>query len=64
MTWRALFISPYVEEVSIKQLMVCDTSDNGCNTGNMYTAYDWIGENGGVSTMAAYDKVRRCSLSG
>ena len=39
-----------VEEMSVKQIMVCDHEDNGCNTSNMYTAYDWIGENGGLST--------------
>jgi hypothetical protein len=42
--------------MSVKQLMVCDQQDNGCNTGNMYTAYDWIGENGGLATKADYDK--------
>ena len=44
-----------VVPMSVKQLMVCDHQDNGCNTGNMYTAYDWIGENGGLSTQEAYD---------
>ena len=44
-----------VEEMSVKQIMVCDHEDNGCNTGNMYTAYDWIGENGGLSTRKDYD---------
>jgi len=42
-------------QLSVKQLMVCDHQDNGCNTGNMYTAYDWIGENGGIASQAAYD---------
>ena len=37
--------------------MVCDHQDNGCNTGNMYTAYDWIGENGGLATREAYDAI-------
>ena len=44
-----------VVPMSVKQLMVCDHQDNGCNTGNMYTAYDWIGENGGLATQEAYD---------
>lgn len=44
-----------VVPMSVKQLMACDHQDNGCNTGNMYTAYDWIGENGGLSTQEAYD---------
>ena len=46
-----------VEEMSVKQIMVCDHEDNGCNTGNMYTAYDWIGENGGLSTRKDYDSI-------
>mmetsp|Transcript_26945 Transcript_26945/g.66040 ORF Transcript_26945/g.66040 Transcript_26945/m.66040 type:complete len:472 (+) Transcript_26945:92-1507(+) len=45
-----------IEEMSVKQLMVCDQQDNGCNTGNMYTAYDWIDENGGMATKAAYNE--------
>ena len=44
-----------VVPMSVKQLMVCDHQDNGCNTGNMYTAYDWIGENGGLATQEEYD---------
>ena len=46
-----------IEEMSVKQLMACDHQDNGCNTGNMYTAYDWIGENGGLATREAYDAI-------
>ena len=44
-------------ELSVKQLMACDTVDHACSTGNMYTAYEWLGENGGISTRADYDKV-------
>ena len=44
-----------VEDMSVKQLMACDTQDNGCNTGNMYTAYDWIGDNGGLSSRRDYN---------
>ena len=44
-----------VEDMSVKQLMACDTQDNGCNTGNMYTAYDWIGDNGGFATRKDYN---------
>jgi len=43
-------------ELSVKQLMACDTVDHACSTGNMYTAYEWLGENGGISTRADYDK--------
>lgn len=42
-------------ELSVKQLMACDGVDHGCATGNMYTAYEWIGTNRGISTRADYD---------
>lgn len=44
-------------ELSVKQLMACDTADHACSTGNMYTAYEWLGESGGISTKSDYDKV-------
>ena len=34
-------------ELSAEQLINCDGYDSGCNTGNMFTAYEWIHENGG-----------------
>jgi len=42
-------------ELSVKQLMACDGIDHGCATGNMYTAYEWIGTNRGISTRSDYD---------
>ena len=53
--WAVTTKTDYVP-MSVKLLMVCDHQDNGCNTGNMYTAYDWIGENGGIATQQAYDE--------
>ena len=37
-------------ELSAEQLINCDGYDSGCNTGNMFTAYEWIHENGGLAT--------------
>lgn len=54
--WAVLNKGEDFKEMSVKQLMVCDKEDNGCNTGNMYTAYDWIDDNGGLATKADYDK--------
>jgi len=42
-------------ELSVKQLMACDDVDHACSTGNMYTAYEWLGTNGGMSTEDAYN---------
>ena len=50
-----------VEDMSVKQLMACDNQDNGCNTGNMYTAYDWIGDNGGLATKRDYNDAKYVS---
>ena len=41
--------------LSVKQLMACDAVDHGCSTGNMYTAYEWIGQYGGISSKADYN---------
>ena len=42
--------------LSVKQLMACDDIDHACSTGNMYTAYEWLGQNGGISTEEDYNK--------
>lgn len=42
-------------ELSVKQLMACDDVDHACSTGNMYTAYEWLGANGGISTADVYN---------
>jgi hypothetical protein len=42
-------------ELSVKQLMACDDVDHACSTGNMYTAYEWLGANGGMSTADVYN---------
>lgn len=55
--WAVMNKGEDIEELSVKQLMVCDQQDNGCNTGNMYTAYDWIDENGGIATKKEYDSI-------
>ena len=41
-------------ELSAEQLINCDGYDSGCNTGNMFTAYEWIHENGGLATARAF----------
>jgi len=41
--------------LSVKQLMNCDTRDHGCNTGNMYTAYMYVDEAGGIASKDKYD---------
>ena len=41
-------------ELSAEQLINCDRYDSGCNTGNMFTAYEWIHENGGLATARAF----------
>jgi C1A family cysteine protease len=43
--------------LSVKQLMNCDSRDHGCNTGNMYTAYMYVDESGGIASKAKYDAV-------
>lgn len=43
-------------KLSVKQLMACDDIDHACSTGNMYTAYEWLGQNGGISTEEDYNK--------
>ena len=42
--------------LSVKQLMACDDIDHACSTGNMYTAYEWLGQHGGISTMEDYNE--------
>jgi hypothetical protein len=37
-------------ELSSEQLINCDNYDSGCHTGNMFTAFEWIHENGGLAT--------------
>lgn len=44
-------------ELSVKQLMACDTVDHACSTGNMYTAYEWLSKTGGISTRGDYDRI-------
>jgi len=41
--------------LSVKQLMNCDSRDHGCNTGNMYTAYMYVDESGGIASKSKYD---------
>ena len=41
-------------ELSAEQLINCDGYDSGCNTGNMFTAYEWIHENGGLATARTF----------
>jgi C1A family cysteine protease len=41
-------------ELSAEQLINCDGYDSGCNTGNMFTAYEWIHENGGLATARSF----------
>lgn len=41
-------------ELSAEQLINCDGHDSGCNTGNMFTAYEWIDENGGLATAQSF----------
>ena len=41
-------------ELSAEQLINCDNYDSGCNTGNMFTAYEWIHEHGGLATARAF----------
>ena len=43
--------------LSVKQLMNCDDRDHGCNTGNMYTAYMYVDESGGIASKDKYDSV-------
>ena len=43
--------------LSVKQLMNCDSRDHGCNTGNMYTAYMYVDESGGIASKDKYDSV-------
>jgi hypothetical protein len=43
--------------LSVNQLMNCDDRDHGCNTGNMYTAYMYIDESGGIASKDKYDSV-------
>ena len=46
-------------ELSAEQLINCDGYDSGCNTGNMFTAYEWIHENGGLATAGRSTARRR-----
>jgi len=41
-------------ELSAEQLINCDGYDSGCNTGNMFTAYEWIHDNGGIATARTF----------
>ena len=41
-------------ELSAEQLINCDNYDSGCNTGNMFTAYEWIHEHGGLATARSF----------
>ena len=41
-------------ELSAEQLINCDNYDSGCNTGNMFTAYEWIHEHGGLATVRSF----------
>jgi len=41
-------------ELSAEQLINCDGYDSGCNTGNMFSGYEWIHENGGLATARAF----------
>ena len=41
--------------LSVNQLMNCDDRDHGCNTGNMYTAYMYVDESGGIASKDTYD---------
>jgi C1A family cysteine protease len=37
------------QELAVDELINCDTFDNGCATGNMFTAFEWIETQGGLS---------------
>jgi len=38
------------EELAVDELINCDTYDSGCSTGNMFTAFEWIETEGGITT--------------
>ena len=38
------------EELAVDELINCDTYDSGCATGNMFTAFEWIETEGGITT--------------
>ena len=40
--------------LSEQQLVDCDQYDGGCNRGSYHRAYNWIVENGGLTTAADY----------
>lgn len=51
--------------LSEQNLVSCDTTNSGCNGGNMNKAYNWIKENGGVCSAHSYPysaKDESCSL--
>jgi C1A family cysteine protease len=41
-------------DLSEEQMLDCDKVDQGCNGGEMYTAFEWIKEAGGVCTAEDY----------
>jgi len=43
-------VSKKHEELSVEELINCDTYDSGCSTGNMFTAFEWIEGKGGIAT--------------
>uniref|UniRef100_A0ACD5VJ85 Uncharacterized protein n=1 Tax=Avena sativa TaxID=4498 RepID=A0ACD5VJ85_AVESA len=40
--------------LSVQQLVDCDKYDDGCNPGHYNDAFDWVVENGGLTTEAEY----------
>jgi len=53
-------------ELSVQQIVDCDTSDDGCNGGDTPTAYEYVIRAGGLDTKADYPytaKDGRCSFN-
>lgn len=44
------------EELAVEELINCDTFDNGCDTGNMFTAFEWISSKNGLLTKKDFEK--------
>jgi len=52
-SWYAL-AGGQLTQLSMEQIVDCDTTDNGCNGGNTNTAYQYIQSAGGLDTYANY----------